>query len=424
MGKTDGTILRRIDNISYKKISFASFCCCAIWFLSPIYVMFLNLLNIGDYNVCNIWITALYVSGGFGLIIGGIYLYQIITKSQIDRRDIIISLEPLIFLVVFALWCIFCTLFAAEKRIAIYGYTKYRDNLFTYLFYGGMIFNGFVLTNNKKYLLRLVHIYLTVAMTMSVFTLMNNSITERLFDSIYRDTDGFESVFYNVNHYGVYLLFALFGCTVLLFSSGSLFKKALTMALFVLLSITLAETSNVVIIIIVLLLLVGFALASCINKSFLRQHRAFSLLLIVLFVLSVLICSSINELHNALVDAADTQQLTSFVVKIMNNSVVGIGLQNTLAYADNAYLQMALYTGVFGILIMLSVYTVAFKAFFSNGIDNPVVVCAAVCVFAYLLSAFFNSTMFYIAPFYYFIFGIFLRGSICNSFKYSPGETD
>ena len=145
MSNTDGALLRRINSISDSALNNINSSVVLLWTISPMIFFAMNKFGVTPYNIHGIMIVILYFLGCVGLIFGVISCSRAfeVTLKKEGKDSTIYKFLPLILLVIFVIWCVFCTIFAKEKRVAIYGYESLRDNLITFLFYLGFVAAGF-----------------------------------------------------------------------------------------------------------------------------------------------------------------------------------------------------------------------------------------------------------------------------------------
>ena len=403
MSKTDGLILNRIFAMPDEKLIRFCFAAVIIWIISPIAALLSNLLGIDGYNFCGVWLTFLYVSGALGLIFGGLFLFKMYSFSDAELRAKLMLSEPLILVGTVFLWAVFCTLFAGEKTIAIYGYEKFHDNLFVYLFYGGMITAGIAVKNSEKYLLKSAEAFLCVAASLSFVSLVNNGVTNKLCRNSLTETDGHEAVFFDTEHFAMYLVMAIIVCAFLVLRLSKTGGRIIVLFALGLMVAALAFTGS-------LAGLIALALVSLFtilryNKLPASSLKVLLLELSVCLVVYILIVSVFKVVpafpENMLVFWRNTLK------KVGENAVVGIGPQNTLGYAYNVYLKICLYLGVPGLLLYLAAFITAARELISQNMKMPLYAVAAVMTaIGYVIFAFFGSTMFYTAPYFYIVIGI------------------
>lgn len=429
MKKTDGLIQNRINSIPVEKLSRLSLIFVLIWIVSPILILVLNAVGVDEYNVCSAWLTVLYLCGGTGLIFGFVYFYKLVASKFVRINNLINAIEPLLILGLFLLWCVICILFSDERIIAIYGYLTYHDNLFVYLFYGGLLMLGILLSMHKNFVVMASRVFLAVSALLSILALLNNDFTRRLCRSNLTATDGYEAVFYDSIHYSTYLVMALIVAMSLIVFSEDSQNKVIGCFSYFLLTVTMvfnnctSATISFVFVMFVLLMKCEIRKGIWISLvAFIIIYSIVALLFNVEFSLSNLLNYEVTASKAIDLSAVDSNGNISKTIidswkssfkKIMSNSVVGIGLQNTLVYSYNIFLQIAVYTGIPGLMIFLSSLFSAMSKLVYNwkSIDYKTLAAALVLI-GYYLSGFFSITMFNIAPYAYLAFGVFIGGLI------------
>ena len=402
MSKTDGLLLDTINSFTEERIVKLSFACVAIWITSPVIAMILNIFKIDGYNFCGVWLTLLYFSGGFGLLFGFLFFLKRFSSIHFYKKDLIRYLEPFLLLSCLFIWSIFCTFFANEKRIAVYGYESFHDNLLVYLFYGGMIFCGMVLNNSRKYLLKTADAYLIVSSFSAAVALMNNKITIALCKNTLTITSGYESIYFETDHYAFCLVISLVVSVFFTLFRKNNFIRLLSFLMFVVFSVTLAlnaSLSGIIAIGIFCCLISKWVLNNC------RENAPIMIAIDCSFILvlcGAFIAGKSFSFHEGLVNS-----WKNALEIVFDNPVVGIGPQNILTKAYNIYLQIAEYTGILGLLLFVSSFIVSAKLVLDGKGDlEAFSLCIVSIVGCYLIVSFFSVTMFYTAPYFYFAVGV------------------
>lgn len=425
---TDGVLLDKVLGISKDKLSKYAFFSVLIWVLSPILIMPFNASGLDAYNIYAVWIFLLYIAGGFGVIFGATILLQEYYESKLSQKDKIKSMLPLILMVLFFLWCIFCVFFAPEKRIAIYGYGTMRNNIMTYFFYGCMVVTGYAVSKQKKNATALANVFLLVAVALSVLALLNNGLTELLCNNDYTDRFGYESVFYNSNHYGYYLLLSVLVSAYMTCETDAIWKKLLYLASYVLLLNTLILNNTLGAYLAVAISLIFALVMDAICK---RKKKTWILLVAFVIVSAASNLYTNNVITNFASFFGDTNLLLSdpehadgagsgrieiwkaALAYIHERPIVGFGPQNLIFSAHNNFLEIGVYTGVPGMLLYLAFLLSGFLKLLKNSKKLGSIAFVAMCVaLGYIASAFLGVTMFYTAPYFYIVLGLCLSGCL------------
>ena len=206
---------------------------------SPMVVMILNALPIETDYVFYVWATIPYLVGDIGWLLGLLFLVRLISSCNYSFVKKIQIFLPLILLAIFAIWCFICDYNSEFRFVALTCYLSMQDGFFMYFAYGGIILLGLLLSSDKKKLSVLANVFLAVSAVMAIIVLLNNDLTELLCRTEYTNSVGYESVFFNSNHYGYYLVFNVL-ISAFMFANIKEGKfKFLYLALYALFTVTL-----------------------------------------------------------------------------------------------------------------------------------------------------------------------------------------
>lgn len=423
-----------IGSISNKKYQHIAFLLVELLVISPIIMMILNALPLTANQVYCLWYTITYFVGDFGLLVGGILFIRLIKDNLTGFKHGVISLMPLLLLVLFGLWCFLCDCNARFKFISFLSYDTCLDGFFMMVAYFGIVLLGLILSSNRVYLLSVAKTFFVVSMIQTIVSLMNNKVTELFCKNEVTTTDGYESVFYNTNHFGYYLVFSLMVTGCLFIYSKKTVDHIIYAVSLVAMTILLALNNTMGSHLAILLTLVFMLIWACINKD--KSKMKISIVLgifIVSSLITLLFTSNIYDSYLGLFNNLRTlllgQEITGeslnsigsgrgFLWKFSfeiakQNPMLGIGAVNAFLSAHNMFLQMAFQFGFVGLVIyLLMLVTGMVRLIKKRKILGDIQKSSAFCVVAYLISAFFGVTMFYTAPYYYLILGICLSSAL------------
>lgn len=407
MSKTDGMLLEKFEQMSDDKINKICFYAIVSWMMSPILMLVLNILNISQYTFHGIITILLYLSGCLGLIFGGIYIVRLIKNNFTYNDKSIEKFQPVIAIIILGIWCVFCTAFANEKRIAVYGYESLKDNLFTFLFFGGLFLGTLSLSSNDKRTEISQFILSFVGIVVSILSLVYKK-PMILSGSAVNTISNNEIVFY-----GEYLTLVLLVTISLTIRSTTKAKPLLFLAVAIIEIATLISDDyaslTVLFAVVILTLVYGI-----VCKDKVCKYRAFIVSSILIFIfcifvifnkdLSFSICfSNIAELFkNRLVQWNEAFRF------ILSVPIVGVGPQNTMEMANSTLLQCAMYLGVPGLLIMLYGFFETLKSVLPNRkFFVPILVL-------FLISISISASIYYVIAYYFIVLG-FCSGITKNS---------
>lgn len=417
-GKTDGIILKAIDSISEEKIGKIALFAFITWTVFPIVIYGLNYIGFDSYKTIAIWKMALYLSGGCGLFFGGIVIYKIFNSEMGVGISKVKEYLSLVLIVMFALWCILSTFFAAEKRIAIYGYELWNDCLFVYLFYIGMAFLGVALSVNKHNLIVAANVYLLISVITSSISFVDSKFTRQIcrieLDENYESV----SAFLEPAHFAHYLIIAISLALVMLFFRKDSKIRIAYMLVYAYLLFSLANNGTFISLVGVLIMVLLFSIHFITNGRFKKQVFEVFALTVLSLVLAIMfgkdmfsgflhfkgtLFSLFDGANN--VDIGLVNNIEESLAYIGNKPVVGVGPQNLLFGSRNLMLKLAMFLGAPGMLIYVSAITVTVKRAFCRSDSKDFCFAIIFVIALYLWSVMFNTTSFYIAPFFYIVLG-------------------
>lgn len=416
MSKTDGILLDKINNVKIDRINLICFISMLIWICSSILMSVLNLINAKSYTYHGAVIMLLYLSGGLGLIFGGIRLYRLFVDDVNNRRDLFDSLQPVLFLFLLLLWSLFCVLFAEEKRIAIYGYEMFRDNIFTFLFYFGLVLLGITASLDKKRFRLALVVFVIVASFLSMLQLANVSFTFSLFRT--SDMTSESNPVGAVDSFlGEYLLIAIFSLSYIFFTSGSK-HSWIAMLPACIMFVLLIKAGDVIAI---LLLIIAYIIVLLLA---IKKHEMSVMIkcLLLLIPLLLILCAMV-----LMVDTVNFQSFEKSVVAIYSDRIVrwgdvknflrsapivGVGPQNTLQSAKNSLLQTGMYMGVPGILIFVMAIILVFEKSMHNCGDFTKKVVLPVFLLVFTLDIITMGSVYYILAYYFLFIGAIIGNNL------------
>lgn len=350
-----------------------------------------------------------------------------------------------VFLFAMLVWGGIAALLANDINIAMMGTTYRLDGYLSYCIYAGF-FGCAIIISNKKTLLKILKYFVGISVLLGISSLIAMipffSNTPNIYCISLRYMRG-TSMFYNINHYGYYLVMAIICAMGLFIYEKSRVKSAmwLVVALFNIWVLIDNNTFGCYIAVFIGLIALGFIFKTAKNNNIKSFLPVFTFILLSvclspfysigsnLFVLN-------NDISKLTDDSQDSSEAGSgrwtlwvqTVDNILKKPVVGYGpegltgkftqktidktgMEHTVtSFQDrphNEYLQHAAFMGIPALLF----YLAALIALFINRIKNlnnvsVAVLIAGCAVIGYLISAFFGNTMYYTAPFFFILLGI------------------
>ena len=171
-----------------------------IWFIIPVLKAIRGTFEI----VIKYEYTFMIIVGAIGIFFLILNIFDNLKKME-DKKKYDKEILPITIFGIFLIWTFISSIFSSNIKNAFWG-TEYRkDGYITYLAYAGFFSYAFLL-KSQKHKKMLINIFLISAL-LNIITveLYNRSIFEKVFvpRTITR------TCFYNSNHYGYYLLFAV-----------------------------------------------------------------------------------------------------------------------------------------------------------------------------------------------------------------------
>lgn len=424
-----------IKKVSLNTLQNIAFCLLFAWIIFPIVMMIFNLAGMATLISYNVWFTTFYFVGVLAWLLILPFVTKIFVSQTITKKQFVISLLPMILLIVFLVWVFICDLNAQFAVLAFFSYSTMHDGFFGYVAYGGFIVLGIILSTNREKLLKIARTFLSVALFQAIIALMNNDVTRRLCDNSLSSTPNYEAVFFNSNHYAYYLLFCILVSAFMFFNSNTMLKRILYLLLESLFTVLLTVNNTFGSHLAVLITLVFCFIWSLISKENYKREILIVLAVYIAASLVTLVFSSeIIENYKGLAIAIKTLLfdngtimdesvdqigsgrglLWNYTLEIAKqNPIFGIGGQNVHLGAHNIFIQIASYFGFVGLGLYVLVFIVGIvRLFKARKSLTPIQKASAFMVIAYLISGFFGVTMFYTAPYFYFILGICMSGAL------------
>lgn len=403
MSKTDGMLLNKISSISDDKIENLTFASSILWAISPLLMIFLNFFKVSSYTFHGIITILLYFSGCIGLLFGILYVARFIKKNSDNLDCLIEQLKPVILMILFLLWSVFCTFFAEEKRIAIYGYGSMKDNLFTFLFFVGLFLSGLSFSTNKNKVDIWKYLFLAIAVFVSVTSFFEVNLISSEF-TVDANSSRENSIYFS--EYIALPLLIIFGD---FFCDLKSYLISLVIIPVLLLPLIKYGDSTILVILVILITFISAI-------RLLRDNKEIKLEVAVLFfemllVIAIIVLADNNIsfagiFQNALVSLKGEFEIWLKNIRYISTIfVVGIGPQNTINSANSFLLQIGIYLGIPGILILIDTFLESIK---KSKISENKIMIVTTCFFLLLCV---SNSIYYINAY------LFLFLGFCSSFE-------
>lgn len=442
--KTDGLILNAISKLNVDKIQRVSFFGISCWILMPIVIMFLNACGANGADVYLVWVYSLYLIGALGLFCCLCYCAN---NLDLKKENLKVQLKeklPILLLLCFLMWSLISCLLSDNKKMAFFGAYPFINSWFTFLLYGGFIFDGLIVSKNKSYVKKIAVIFLIVSTIQAVISLMNNDITFKLNNSnFYVGFNPYQSVFYNTNHYAYYLLISLMVASFALIYAKSVKARLLYVSLIALFLSTLILNNTFgayLSFIITFIILLIWWIAN--KRKGIKSLAIIATVFVLTSFMSTLYTGNVKNNFvslfsdvDVIVEDEDTSSVGSnrgelwknALVCIKNDPIFGCGLENIGSvpnYDDeeiapsnphNFVLFFAKHTGIPGLVLYLSsLFTCLYRAIKQRLTMSNTMEASVFVVLAYLISAFFGVAKFYTSPYYLVTLAIGMRECVTD----------
>ena len=443
-----------------------------IWCAIPLLISVLYACGVEFLDSTSFWELIMRMIGYIGLIIGLFVLlsfvshfgidvlnelstkFSKITKKdyklsvynaandKIDRKTKALDFLPILTLIIFLLWTLLSCAFSTSKYMAFNGDIFRNEGFMTYMSYAGYILLGLTISNNSFLLKRIAVAFISVGTLLSVCVLLNDIESLSVFINKCLYPNLHSSVFYNSNHFAYYLLLATLVTAFLYLTSDIDHHKLMFILVYVLFIYTIIINDTFGVYLALFLTLLVFSLFEFIKPKF-GFKKVFVLLCLFLFVSIASLIVTKNVLINFYTFFGDAFSFGNYMVGELNESevasagtgrgklwinsvraildrpILGYGLDSganvfmaygiTMDRPHNMLLQMALFTGVPGVILYYSTYIIGIVRLLRRRSDLSKVACASTfLVLGYTISSAFGNSMFYTSPYYLIIFGICL----------------
>lgn len=442
--RTDGMILMMIHKVKNDHILLVSTFGVLCWIFMPILVMLLNLFGVSGLDTYLIWVYSLYFVGTTGLLGFLCYCVNNITVEKASVKSLLKKILPLLLLVAFLMWALLSCLLSNNKKMAFFGEYPYINSWFTFFLYGGFLFDGLIVSKNKRCIRLVISSFLVVSSILTILSLMNNNLSFKLYNSNeFVGYGEYRSVFYNTNHYAYYLLISIMIVSFVIIYAESIKTKALGTIIFSLsvLTLILNNTFGAYIALIftfiflliwwianrrtgfesVCLVIVAFIITSAISVLFTDNIRN------NFISLSSDVDKIVQDEDTSSVGSSRGELWENALVCIGNEPIFGCGLENIGSVPNdedeevapsnphNFILFFAKHTGIPGLILYLSVLFVClYRSIRQRKNMSSQMEASAFIVLAYLISAFFGVAKFYTSPYYLLVLSVGLQECMSN----------
>lgn len=356
---------------------------------------------------------------------------------------------PITVLGLFLIWTFISSLFSPNKELAFFG-TEYRkDGYISYLAYGGFFSLAFLI-NSKALKKIVINLFLLTAMLNSIIVQCYNW---NLFTNIIAPRDINRTCFFNINHYGYYLVLATTTANFLFVTQKNKLIKLIYLLCYIILLYYLILNDTLGCYLAVGTTLIIFFIYCLYNK----KKKIISMFSIVLFIIvslsiqssSNIIIRNMKNLYKDMSriiaignmqDMSEEEKEEMLMLAEQGGSgririwkagikffsqrpIMGYGPENLeIKYKEleieqdrphNLIIQQATTSGIIGVVT----YFFAIGIILISGlkflrIENSIHVIAIGSVFAYLISAMFGNSMYYTSPYFFIFLGLLMCENI------------
>lgn len=385
--------------------------------------------------------TILKIIGFIGIFFLIAYLIINIKKSS-NSKDYIKNILPIILFTIYMGWTLISCIFSPNKYNAFCGTIYRKDGYISYILYAGIFALSFCLKSDRLKKL-LLNLFILIAVLGIIFIeLPKNGILQNIF----WQNDHVRGVFFNLNHYGYYLLIAtsisafffaieenvlkkVYYCTIYIYLIYYLIINntfgcylALLGTLILFLAISIIKKQNIKI----ALITIGIFVFVTIFANIFNNTTSQNIKQLGLDLGSIVGATSSKELENNNKETymqAGSGRMEIWIAGLKffaNRPVLGYGPENLRPMYEangidqdrphNIVIQQLTTSGAIGTLL----YFTALGIIFIRGIKKvgKKKTILEVCLFtsiSYMISAMFGNSMYYTSPYFFIMLGLLMN---------------
>lgn len=430
-------VIKKIEQVKEPIIILVLF----IWMSIPL----LKKIRITCVPVFSYEYTYMKIVGAIGLVLLLVEIgKKLYTKKNIKEYEK--QILPITILGIFLIWTFISCLFSPNKINAFCGTDYRKDGLISYLAYGGFLSCAFLLKSKKsKKILFNSFIGLAIA-NIIVVELYNKGIGS----TIFAGREITRTCFYNINHYGYYLLLATTTANFLFVTEKNKYKKVIYMLVYMLLMYYLILNNTLGCYLALAVTLVIFFIYTLVCKQKRRVALISILLLVALSfmgqetknVTGANIKNLATDVNNILILGNKNEEKTEKMIQAANHAgsgriqiwkygikffmerpILGYGPENLeIKYNEvgidqdrphNLIIQMATTSGIIGVITYFTaIGMILLTAIKYIKMENEIYIISLETVVAYLISAMFGNSMYYTSPYFFIFLGLLLYENI------------
>ena len=385
--------------------------------------------------------TILKIIGFIGIFFLIAYLIINIKKSS-NSKDYIKNILPIILFTIYMGWTLISCIFSPNKYNAFCGTIYRKDGYISYILYAGIFALSFCLKSDRLKKL-LLNLFILIAVLGIIFIeLPKNGILQNIF----WQNDHVRGVFFNLNHYGYYLLIAtsisafffaieenvlkkVYYCTIYIYLIYYLIINntfgcylALLGTLILFLAISIIKKQNIKI----ALITIGIFVFVTIFANIFNNTTSQNIKQLGLDLGSIVGATLSKELENNNKETymqAGSGRMEIWIAGLKffaNRPVLGYGPENLRPMYEangidqdrphNIVIQQLTTSGAIGTLL----YFTALGIIFIRGIKKvgKKKTILEVCLFtsiSYMISAMFGNSMYYTSPYFFIMLGLLMN---------------
>ena len=415
-----------------------------LWMIMPI----LQTFKVTDITIemHNLYFGLMKLIAIVGIGTATITIYDKIKKAE-NKKEIIKDILPIFIFILYMAWTLISCFQAKWRKNAFYGNSYRKEGWFMYVNYAGFFFCTMLLENKK-----LRKTLLNTFIITSIFLMSINRICldGQRYQNIFENTEIADSVFYQFNHYGYYLMLSLTCSLGLFITEKNKVLKIIYLISYALIGYALIYNDTFGCYLAMLVILVIYAIYAIIKKT---DRKTIFIAITVFALLSgaifkngenlayknlsqlgedikTIFCKILNieiegEDIDKKFDKTGTNRMelwTNGIKFILEKPIIGHGPDNLRHLylmkgieqdrPHNLLIYLACVSGIPGMLIYVTAVGIivirGIKSLFQNDQRGKIYL---IVVITYLISSMFGNSMYYTSP-YFFIFLGSLMG--CN----------
>lgn len=430
-------IMKRVSDSFLKVFQYIYLVLSLIYIVGiPFIVVYMSSVN--KYNFLKISRLTTFYSLVLCLVTFVVFLFELTLNKK--RREMVFERKVILIFLLFFVWCGLSTFFSSNVHDSFFGVPFRYGGFLQYLSYISFAILGFSLNEKTRKIYFRVLFFASIII--GIMTLFNGKV------SWYKlPTNEICGIFYNINHYGYYLVYTIVVSIFLFLYDKNIIVKVIDFFGYILLLYILIINNTFGCYIAVLLTIIILFLYFIKNRE---NELLMTFLLVPLIFLSVIVrynddyvvASNFKELFNdvSVIFDSDNEKLpiddfdnkinyignfrgglwVRGIKYVFEKPLFGYGLENVsnrylkdhidIDMPHNLILQLSMTVGIIGMLLYIAgVLIVLIVGLRNTKKDDILSLLGYFVLIAHLISAMFGVTIYYVTPYFVIILGACIR---------------